>query len=47
VSAFRLLVLRTHAWPGGPLTFLAQAPGTAWLVMTQSHAADVTGTESS
>jgi hypothetical protein len=46
-SAFGLLVFRTHAWPGGPITFLSQAAGTAWLVMTQSHGPDVTGTESS
>jgi hypothetical protein len=47
VSAFGLLVFRTHAWPGGPITFLTQAAGTASLVITQPHGANVTGAESS
>jgi hypothetical protein len=46
VSAFGLLVFRTHAWPGGPITFLAQAAGIAWLLMARSRAAQVPGMQS-
>jgi hypothetical protein len=37
ISAFGLGVFRTHAWPGGPVTFGSLAVATAWLRMKRAR----------
>jgi hypothetical protein len=37
-SALPLTIFKTHAWPGGPLTFGALAIGAAWLLVERSGA---------
>ena len=37
LSSFGIAVFRTHAWPGGPLTFGGIALAVAWLQWEKSH----------
>jgi hypothetical protein len=39
VSAFGLFVFRTHAWPGGPVSFGALGAAAAWLTWERSRRA--------
>jgi hypothetical protein len=37
ISSFGITVFKTHAWPGGPLTFGGIAIASAWLIWEQSQ----------
>jgi hypothetical protein len=37
ISAFGLFLFRTHAWPGGPVSFGALAAGGAWLLWERTR----------
>jgi hypothetical protein len=37
ISSFGISIFRTHAWPGGPLTFGGMAVAAAWLLSEREH----------
>jgi hypothetical protein len=37
LSSFGIAIFKTHAWPGGPLTFVGIAAAAAWLEWEHSH----------
>ena len=44
LSSFGIAIFRTHAWPGGPLTFGGVAAAAAWLEWERAHHEHIDGT---
>lgn len=44
LSSFGIAIFRTHAWPGGPLTFGGVAAAAAWLEGERAHHEHIDGT---